>query len=152
MIDTKEIDRLKKAVLEKYSEKIQKINEQKQKELEALDIVYKLQKDFYGEPTKTAVTPEGGVAGVVREYIKNIGVEFDLNIIAKHIEHDNPDMTVSRGNFHAAARRMLKNGEVELVKAGKGKRAAIYKYVGNKEENKEEQKQDENKDGFELVS
>ncbi|MEW5817536.1 MAG: hypothetical protein AB1798_19325 [Spirochaetota bacterium] len=147
MIDTKEIDRIKKAVEEKYSNLFKELTEQKQKELEALDIVYKLQKDFSSEPTKTTVTPEGGVAGVVREYIKNTGVEFDLNIIANHIEHENPDMTVSRGNFHAAVRRMLKNGEVELVKAGKGKRAAKYKYVGSKkEENKEKQQKDENKD------
>ena len=150
MLSQDEIKALKEKVEEKYRNIFKELEAKRKQELEAIDIVYSLLQRPTTQRQQAPVSsssdsaleqtakPKYGVASIVREAIRNIGMHFDLNSIVKFVGHTNPSVKVTRGNFHAAVRKMLKDGEVELVQEGRGKRAAVYKFVGENRDNKDD--------------
>lgn len=152
MIDTREIEKLKKVVREKYDRKLKELEAEKQKSLEAIDIVSNLQETIPSASINNTTSPPAppktkqkkstghsvGVAGRIRDSVPKIGEDFDLNKATDFVEQTNPSIKVTRGNFHAAMRTMVKDGVVIVAEKGAGKRPAVYRYVGEKTNEQDE--------------
>lgn len=140
MLSVDEIKKLKDSVENKYKTAIEKLEMDRTKELEAINIVCGLQKSFpsnaseaYKAVTRTRTVPVPvsgyGAASIIRDAIRKIGKDFNLKTIAEFVNSTDPSTDVTRGNFHAAVSGMKDSGEVIIVEQGKGKRATIYRYV-----------------------
>jgi hypothetical protein len=136
MIGPNEIRDLKNAVEKKYKDLFENLEADRKKDIEAIDRVYDLQKSFVSRPVEERPqkkTSSLGAATVIREAIRGIKNDFDLNTITDYLKSVKPSVEVTRGNFHAAIKKMVEDGEAIVVEQGRGKIATTYRYTKNKE-------------------
>ena len=122
ILNEKEYSRLKRQVREEFVEKTK-----------ALDMVWQMARDKEGNGTA-----KPGRKGEVREVVKRavatlIEVFTQHDVLAAAQQNDPNIISLNRVSVASALRRLAAEGILEVVEAGKGKRATKYRAARGRE-------------------
>lgn len=134
-MDIKEIEKLKKAVEETYREKVVALKQERDKNIDAIDIVASLTIGatvHIGTPSDshTVQTVRIKWAEFIREEIRKIKGNFSLATIRDIASLTYPGAEMSRNSFHTVTKAMIRDGEVKMEQRGEGTSPTIYSVVG----------------------
>jgi len=144
-ISIKQLEKIKKTIEAEYKIALANLNEDRNKKLEAVDLIANLAKTDkssnaekklpVGKKTikrrskkskPSASQKKQSVSGLIREVIENITIDFDKNTIVKIAKEKNPDIKLTKDSVRIVTSGMEKEGKLVKVFLGKGKRPTVY--------------------------
>lgn len=134
-MDANEIKALKDRVNTEYDFNISKLEEERKKALEAIDIVASLMADptptvFRRRQLKLIDVEDISTSDAVREAIEELDGNFSVHDIRRNIQKKYPDIGfISRNVTHNILSNLKETGKIELIEEGKGRIPSVYRKI-----------------------
>jgi len=107
----------------------QQIEAEHRKRMDALELLWK---DF-GEKSNLqgkmdfVKSPKGELTSGVQEIVKMLDSDFSVENVAEKLKISKPNLSIKRPSISTVLKRLVDEGQIQIVEVGKGRRATIYK-------------------------